>query len=523
MKGKQVVMPLIFFFAARMCTKSPIPYGKCPMAQPVNRTDLCPNQCFLIMIRTALLSVALALTTTLSAQVGTIDPNFQPGSGFGTGFVQERVETIVQQADGKLLIGGWFTDYNGTPANRIVRINLDGSIDNSFNTGAGFDGFSSYVKDIAVQPNGKIVVVGNFLTFDGVTRHRIARLNADGSLDDSFDPLTGFDSDISTLALQPDGKIIVAGIFSNYDWLGNAIPYGGICRLNAGGSIDESFDPGTGFGSTSGQRRVNKIVLQPDGKILCAGQITSFNNEPRLMVARLNANGSLDSSFDPGENFTLFFGFYGEASALALLPDGDLMLGGNFGYTPAGNSGLVRLNSDGSHDPTFAANASVTAFTVQADGKVIAARSGPYFVRRYLADGSIDTGFEGVELNDWATDITVQFDGNVILGGWFDYNPNGIMRLIGDTPSVGIAEAEVASPLILFPNPTTDRFRLTVDAALLVAAPRLTVVTLDGRVVLERTITDATTVIPCADWSAGTYLVELTAGSLRELSRLVVR
>lgn len=465
---------------------------------------------------------SLALLAPLSAQLGEIDPDFQPGAGFGSGFTEERVEAIVQQPDGKLLIGGWFTDYDGSPAGRIVRINLDGSIDNSFDSSEGFDGFSSYVKSIALQSDGKIIVGGNFLTYDGVTRHRIARLNPNGSLDESFDPLTGFDSDVSDLFIQPDGKIVVSGIFSTYDWLGDGQPYSGICRLNADGSIDESFDPGSGFGSTSGQRRVNKIVLQPDGKILAAGQFTSFNGEPRVIVARLNSDGSLDSSFDPGDNFNLVFGFYGEASALALLPDGKVMLGGNFGHSQANDSGLIRLNSDGSIDPGFATNSFVSSFAVQSDGKLIASRIGPYFVRRHNTDGSIDSDFAGVELNDIATAIHVQFDGNVLLGGWFDYNPNAIMRLIGDTPSVGVAEAGSTPSFELYPNPINDFFHLTVDASLLPSAPEVIIYTLDGRTIYQEQVTQPVTVLPCTDWPAGIYFVAVTTGGKREVRRVVV-
>lgn len=460
----------------------------------------------------------------LSAQIGEIDPDFQTGAGFGSGFMQERVETIAQQPDGKLLIGGWFTEYDGNPAERIVRINLDGSVDNSFDSSEGFayHELSSRVKTIALQSDGKIVVGGSFITYGDVTRHHIARLNPDGSLDESFNTLTGFNSAVYDLLIQPDGKIVVAGTFSIYNWQGNEFSCRGICRLNTDGSIDEGFDVGSGFVSGLGFGIVNKIVLQPDGKILAAGLFTSFNGIPRTVVARLNADGSLDGSFDAGDNFTNFFGFVGEATALALLPDGKVMLGGEFSHNQAFNSGVVRLNSNGSIDPGFATNGLVSSFIVQSDGKLITSSIDLVHVRRHNTDGSIDADFAGVELNDIVATIHIQFDGNVLLGGWFDNNPSTLMRLVGDTPPVGVNEAVAATSFEVYPNPSDDFFHLTVDGSILNSAPEVVIYTLDGRTIYQDRITQAATLLPCADWPAGIYFVAVTTGGKREVRRVVV-
>jgi uncharacterized delta-60 repeat protein len=470
------------------------------------------------------LSIFGALVCTLPAwaQVGSIDPSFNPGAGFGVGALQERVECLEQQPDGKLLIGGWFTDYNGTPANCIVRINLDGSIDNSFNTGTGCEGVFPYVNAIAVQGNGRIIVGGNFNDFDGVSKNRLVRLNANGSIDESFDVLTGFNSDVNDLAIQTDGKIIATGIFSQYDWLsGSAIPRSGIIRLNADGSNDDTFNPGAGFASTSGQMRVNCVAIQPDGKILTAGQFTAFDGEPRVLVARLNSDGSLDSSFDAGDGFALNFGFYGEVSAMELLPDGKIMLAGNFMHNGANGSGLIRLNSDGSIDNTFTATDYGTAMTVQTDGKVIISALGPYFIRRYNSDGSLDTSFEVTELNDWAQDILVQFDGNILLGGWFDYNPNAIMRVIGDSPWVGMDELSALS-FNVFPNPASDFIRIDASHVARHPVAMIQVYNHLGQVIHTEALVSDQLLISCAAWPAGTYFIHAVGTKTPYTQKVIV-
>jgi uncharacterized delta-60 repeat protein len=142
---------------------------------------------------------------------GDRDPSFDTGVpvGFDGG-----VNTLAIQADGKIIVGGGFTSYQGESANGIIRLNSDGSIDTSFNISDGFD--SGTVYTLAIQADGKIIVGGWFNGYQGESANRIIRLNSDGSIDDTFDMGTGFDLYVYTLALQSDGKIIVGGVFSSY-------------------------------------------------------------------------------------------------------------------------------------------------------------------------------------------------------------------------------------------------------------------------------------------------------------------
>lgn len=472
--------------------------------------------------------LAIFQSVVLCAQLGEIDPSFDPGTGFTDGGSGSEVEIFIQQPDGKILAGGWFSEYNGTPANMVARLNLDGSIDNSFNTGNGFTGVSGYVKALALQPDGKVLVGGNFLEYNGTTRHRIARLNSDGSLDMSFDPGSGFNSDVNSIVLQPDGKIIVAGIFSAYDWLNSGgIPRASIARLNSDGSLDASFDPGAGFGTTVGQRRVHKIILQPDGKILACGQFTSYDAVPRFLVARINADGSLDNSFDAGENFTMFFSVYGEPWDMKLQADGRILLAGNFKHMGAGESGVVRLNSDGSIDNSLDLYALSTCIGLQPDGKIYLSDIGPYTLRRYMPDGSRDDDFPSTTFNDVAQTILIQYDGNVLIGGWFSYNPSGLMRLIGDNPSpapTGLQSQQFLSHVRVFPNPASDVLNLELNQEAVALETRFSLYNAIGQEIYHTLLQSSIESISLANLPDGLYFYRVSSPSqLIKSGELVVR
>lgn len=183
--------------------------------------------------------------------------------------------TTALQSDKKILLGGDFGQINGAKRSRIARLNSDGQIDNSFNPGNGANG---WVYALAIQDDGRIVIGGDFTEFNGRPRNRIARLDSDGSLDATFNPGAGPDSGIRALAIQSDQKILLGGVFKYF----NDTPRNYITRLNANGSIDLSFDPGEGFNDI-----VRCLAVQPDGKILAAGHFTNYNGVASSRIARL--------------------------------------------------------------------------------------------------------------------------------------------------------------------------------------------------------------------------------------------
>jgi uncharacterized delta-60 repeat protein len=252
---------------------------------------------------------------------GTLDPSFATGTN-----INNTVRAIAVQGDGKLVIGGDFTSYNTTNRNRIARLRADGSLDTSFNPGTGAD---NSVNAIALQPDGKILIGGSFATVNGTNRASIARLNTDGSLDGSFTPGTGAVSWVNAIALQPDGGILIGGPFTTY----NGTSRRGIARLYANGLLDTNFNPGTGT-----ENWVNSVVLLSGGKVAIGGIFTNFNGVNLNHVARLGTNGLQDMTFNIGS------GFNDTVQSLVACSDGTLVAGGLFtNYNGTAANRIARL------------------------------------------------------------------------------------------------------------------------------------------------------------------------------------
>lgn len=269
----------------------------------------------------------------------TIDPTFDTGI---TG-LNHKVNAVALQTDGSIIVGGRFSTFNGIQNNYIIRLNSDGSADNTFNTGTGFNGTLGDigVHALALQTDGRVIVGGGFSSYNGTSINNIVRLNTDGSIDATFNVGTGFSGNngiVYALALQADGKIIVGGKFGDY----NGLQTTRIARLNSDGSFDSFFNTGSGF---NGQEGVTCLSLQPDGKIIVGGNFISYNSTSCKNIARLNADGTFDNTFDTGNGFTT--GITG-VEALALQPDTKVIVGGGFPYfNGISRNKIARLNGDG--------------------------------------------------------------------------------------------------------------------------------------------------------------------------------
>ena len=400
---------------------------------------------------------SLLISFSFAQDPGELDLSFDPGDG-----ADGIVFAVALQTDGKILMGGGFSDYDGTARNGIARLNEDGSLDTSFDPGSGIDGV---VYTIVVQPDGKIMIGGGFSMFNGISRNRIARLNTDGSLDNTFDPGLGASGSIHRIAIQQDGKMIIGGLLTTY----NGDPANHIARIHTDGSLDNSFMPGTGATSN-----VLDIVFQPDGKILICGLFNEYDGTVRGGIARLNSDGSLDSTLDPGT------GAVGNVYELALQADGKVLLVGNFSTfngDPVGH--IVRLNSDGSVDGTFvsgtAADDELKSIALQPDGKILIGGKFIYYdgtpygrIGRLNADGSPDASFDtglGV-FGNIVYEIAVQPDHKIMIGGSFisyDGTPRkGIARLAGGS-NTAISEHHLET-FNISPNPSSSIVNLSFSA-----------------------------------------------------------
>jgi uncharacterized delta-60 repeat protein len=329
------------------------------------------------------------------------------------------VSVVVVQPDGKILLGGSFTTLstNGGVAvarNRIARLNADGTLDSAFDPNA-----SNTVNSIAVQADGKILAGGAFTTIGGQPRNHIARLDAVTGLADSFDP--NANDTVFAIAVQADGKVLAGGFFNSI----GGQPRNRIARLDPTSGLADSFDA-----AVSGPE-IFAIAVQPNGKILAGGFFTTIGGQPRNNLARLDPATGLTDSFSPNAS--------DEVHAIAVQADGKVLAGGFFTIIGGqSRNSIARLDAAtglaDSFDPN--ANNGVFAIAVQADGKILA--GGDFFgiggqQRHQIARLDPVTGLADSfdpSANNVVQSIAVQADGKILAGGGFTaLSPNGGMAV----------------------------------------------------------------------------------------------
>jgi uncharacterized delta-60 repeat protein len=438
-------------------------------------------------VTTTLTALFLALGATTFAQPGSLDGTFGTNgkvtTDFGAG--NDRGQSVGIQPDGKTIVAGHSS--NGSDFDfALARYNTDGALDNSFSvdgkvtTDFGTD--PDRGQAVAIQPDGKIVVVGasgNDLDF------AVARYNTDGSLDNSFSADGKVTTDFGSLydygrsvAIQPDGKIVVAGNSDNGTDLDFAI-----VRYNTDGTLDNSFSGDgkvtTDFGS--GDDIGRSVAIQPDGKIVVAGDASNGTDDD-LALARYNTDGSLDNSFSADGKLTTAFGTGdGSGSAVAIQVDGKIVVAGYASNGTDDDLALTRYNTNGTLDNSFGMDGKVTtafgtgddhgyAVAIQPDGKILVAGdafNGTNYdlaLARYNTDGSLDNGFsdDGKVTTAFGTDdeygssVAIQPDGKLIVAGSSNdgtTNDFAVARYISGL-DIGIIDLSLArSAPLIYPNP----------------------------------------------------------------------
>ncbi|MDO7846363.1 T9SS type A sorting domain-containing protein [Hymenobacter sp. M29] len=460
---------------------------------------------------------------------GSVDATFNRG---GSGFVvygwdalalnfANNIRSLAVQPDDKILVGGNLDHYNGQAVANLLRLNADGSYDTSFNVGSlGFTSANSTgtpnsgtPEVMLVQPDGKIVVGGNFVQVNGLVANNLVRLNADGSRDNTF-LSTGTNATVRALARQPDGKLLVGGYFTQV----NGQASGGLVRLNADGTRDASFTP-TVLSPVATATGIYKIRLRADGSMVVCGTFTACNGTARGNIARLSATGVVDAGFGPaaattststpnivydlvdltsgqtlaGGTFTSIGGvprtglallngtatqvdaafnplieYGGTLSSATPLNNGDIILTGNYtsinGTTLANRYYPQRLNSSGAYVGQVSINPGAYPFSgydvlPQPDGRFYvrgytSIATAPYTgitVLRLLASGALDTGFAPVSFayapnTQFAWQLVALPSGGVLFAGDF-VAVNGQAR-------PGLARVSAAGVLDAGFNPT---------------------------------------------------------------------
>jgi uncharacterized delta-60 repeat protein len=461
-----------------------------------------------------LLFLCWPLHNRVQAAAGDLDPTFGVGGIVVTEFFGglDQAAAVLIQPDGRIIAVG-SVDVGMPNANfGLARYNTDGSLDASFGGGGkvvtDFFGSIDFAFDAVLQPDGKIVVAGQTSSETTGLDFALARYNSDGSLDASFgrggkvttDFFGDFDEGFS-VALQPDGKIIVAGIVTNGSSENTDF---GLARYNSDGSLDTSFGNGGKvttdfFGSLD---QAFAVAVQPDGKIVLAGG--AVNNSRFLTIfalARYNADGSLDATFGSGGRVTTSIGTLSEAFDIVIQPDAKIIAAGGavVGDGSLGNDfALARYNVNGSLDTSFGTGGVVTldiggrndqarGVVLQQNGKIVAAGGAIVHNRpdldialaRFNSNGSVDTSFgtngkvttDFVGTNtdedlDTASAVAIQPDGKIVIAGITmssDLNQDFILaRYLGD--EVGLFDVclqDDSNGNILQLNLTTGDYRFT--------------------------------------------------------------
>jgi len=449
--------------------------------------------------------VALAASAGVAhAAQGDLDPSFDGDGKTTIDYGGDDYATAVAvQPDGKIVLAGTGTanvDFV------ITRLNPDGSFDTSFDgdgtVGIDFGG-ADYAHAVALAPDGRIVVAGGTSVNFAMA---VARLNTDGSLDASFDPggadgpgkRTFGGEDANAVLVAPDGQIVLAGSGGpNIDFE--------VVRLNPDGSFDTSFDGdgtlGIDFGSKDHGRAA---ALQPDGKVVVAGQTL---DNLGVAVARSNPDGSLDDTFDGTGKKTFGYGGSDSAKAVALQPDGRIVVAGYAGANTA--FAVTRLNPDGSFDTSFDGDGTAGidfggddgayAVTLAPNGKIVVAGvgmggvgTGAFGVARVQPGGAPDTtfSFDGkttVDYGglDYANAVALAPDGTIVVAGRTSVNRDiAVARLQGEPPAAKGGGPGVGGPGASGPGSGPGRGAAAVPRC---AGRRATIVGTAGRDVLRGT------------------------------------
>lgn len=353
---------------------------------------------------------------------GGIDSSFDIGDGIQQ--VHPYINSVAIQPDGKIIIQGDFAIFNHTETGGIVRLNIDGSVDESFVMPGPTSNAFNHIHDMRVLPSGKILVIGS--TYDhsqNKSQYLLMRLHHDGSLDPSFTTktLNNLYSTIynnCSIALS-DETVYLAGSFSTY----NSVERLAIAAINMDGTLQDTFNPNLG-----GEVELSRVIQQPNGKILLAGRFIEINGSRVTNLARLNSNGSLDTTFSySGMQDLKDNSIY----ALALQSDGKILIGGYLSKKSDQNQkGILRLNSDGTFDESFRQNISYND-EIQSVSQIHVLEDGSILVNgRYYKNFVTKLDADGYQIKAFNLSIPIDFEiprilldkDKILMAGQISYN-----------------------------------------------------------------------------------------------------
>lgn len=453
-----------------------------------------------------LITYFISLLTSV-AQPGNLDGDFDSDGRLTVDFdlKDDKVFGVAVQPDGKIIAAG-YSNIAGDHDFAMARFNTDGTYDATFGTGGkvttSFSSGDEQAFALLLQPDGRIILAGNM--YNGTYDFAMARYTSSGALDNTFsdDGILYTDIENSSdlcraAALQPDGKIILAG-----EKYGQTSPEFALIRYNSNGSVDNTFGTGgivtTSFGSSPVSASVYALAVQPDGKIIAAGRtyVNGINSYSSFALARYTANGTLDNTFSVDGKTSTDLGDENTSQiySIALQPDGKIVTAGYTQITGYNYMALARYKTDGTLDTGFDGDGKLTsdafsyigrarAVVLQTDGKIIAAGSAEpnsnegFGMIRLNPNGTTDNTFGsgGTVFTDFNTtydddiayaaaiqpDLKIVLAGMVYTGAYFDF---AVARYLSGL-NLGALEFTTNSSVLIYPNPINETTVLSFELA----------------------------------------------------------
>ncbi len=398
-----------------------------------------PSKPIQSMLLIAVLGAALvALSCVINPSIvradnsaGEVNPKFKTGTGFSSPSPPTAVLTVALPGRGKKsVVSGYFTEYQGKRAPGLIRLKGNGKRDKSFKPGLGPSG---PVTSIIPLENGKMLIGGSIQTYDGVSVGNLLRVNSNGSIDQTYAP-AGFNDQVSAMALLSDGSLLVAGFFTSY---GSEAVSGGLVKLKPDATLDSSFvapaelQPGS----------VESLLALKQGKALVGGTFASYGSSLGSGLARINSDGSADSSFDVASGFGSTVG--GVYSIQKYRKE--FLIGGSFSeYDQQSASNLVLIAKNGWRSLRLRTGAGfdgqVNSVSVQPDKRLVVVGNFSKYrgkkapgITRLKKDGVRDKSFKaGSGFNASVSDSVLRPDGTVLVGGFFTkYSKSRAKGLVG--------------------------------------------------------------------------------------------
>jgi len=504
------------------------------------------------------------MTNVINAQILSTFPDSTFGEAgivkTDMSFGNDLGNALSIQSDGKIIVGGWaenennFNFYNFA----LARYNSNGTLDNSFGTNgkviSNLESITSGINAIALQSNGKILATG-FLSDSLKNYLALVRYNMDGSFDSTFGNggivktliidtaiMGGAYNCANTIALQNDGKIVVAG-YSFYSPLYNLYKYySTMARYNINGSLDTSFGNGGKVKIQIGNKNSETyaIKIQKDGKIVSAG-ISNIDSISEFAISRYNTNGSLDSTFGTNGTITQQIGTQGSgAYALDIQADNKIVVAGtaspdnyNWGFA------IARYDSTGTLDNSFGNggivitqeyalnNAKAMAVIIQNNGNIIAGGSVDNYywsLRKFNYNGVFESGLTTIMGNtDQIHALSFQSDGKIIAVGETGYNCTNFdfatVRYIVDSLLLSNEVVLTKKEIYLYPNPTSNIISIEIPQN--IKGCTLTISDLNGQVLIKQQIKDSRSQIDISALTSGIYFARLITDKKVEVIKII--